>query len=361
MQVYSPRPLSKPGLLQRLFHKQLKENAIIEINNLLAEHEGDISAINSDNIIEIAGRYHVDLKRKFKEARLALFSDFLKGCLADNKLDGKEMNNLKHLQVILFLTESDAKAQIQTVTEALYESHIKESVSDGRLSTGEKENLARLKKDLFIPDDIAEKLYTTNASEILQRFIDKVISDARLSPGEETELDEIAKSLGIEVKMDEKTAAVLDRYRLYWQIENGKLPEITPDINIQKSESLHFKGYVNWLEQRKVTRRINYSGPTARIKIARGIYYRAGSMAIQPVSEDVWRRIDSGMIYLTNKRLIFMGEKGNKTIRLNKILTINPFQNGVDIQKDTGRSPFLEFNHEVDIFSMTMVRLMDEC
>ena len=55
-----------------------------------------------------------------------------------------------------------------------------------------------------------------------------------------------------------------------------------------------------------------------------------------------------------------MGGRGNKTIRLNKILDIKPYKNGVDVQKETGRSPFLEFSENVDIFSMMLVRLMDE-
>ena len=55
-----------------------------------------------------------------------------------------------------------------------------------------------------------------------------------------------------------------------------------------------------------------------------------------------------------------MGTKGNKTIRLNKILDVTPYKNGVDIQKDSGKSPFLEFDQNVDIFSMMLVRLMSE-
>ena len=55
-----------------------------------------------------------------------------------------------------------------------------------------------------------------------------------------------------------------------------------------------------------------------------------------------------------------MGNLGNKIIRLNKILDITPYKNGVDVQKETGRSPFLEFSENVDIFSMMLVRLMDE-
>ena len=44
---------------------------------------------------------------------------------------------------------------------------------------------------------------------------------------------------------------------------------------------------------------------------------------------------------------------------LNKSLDIEPFKNGVSIQKESGKSPFLEFSDNVDIFSMILVRLMN--
>jgi hypothetical protein len=89
----------------------------------------------------------------------------------------------------------------------------------------------------------------------------------------------------------------------------------------------------------------------------KGVYYRVGSINVQKVSEDYWQTIDSGDIYLTNKRIIFMGTKGNKTIPISKILDFKPYKNGVDIQKDSGRSPFFEFDQNVDIFSMMLASL----
>ena len=360
MEIYQPQELKKPSLIQKLFGKVPTENGLIEINNLFASNQTDIEKISLDHIIEIAEKYKINLKKKFKTKRLDLFAKYLHHCLIDSKLEDSELIALKHVKDILFLSEKETQELLKTETEKLYSEHVHEAVSDGRLDDLEKENLEKLKKDLLISEDIADKIYETNAKQILQNFIDGAISDERLSPEEEVEINEIAKSLSIDLKVDDKSKEVLDRCKLYWQIENGDLPTIVPDINIQKSENLYFRTSVKWLEQRKVTKRINYGGPTARIKIAKGVYYRMGSVGVQKVSEDVWQTIDSGQLYLTNKRLIFMGRNGNKTIQLNKILDFKPYKNGIDIQKETGKSPFLEFNHNVDIFSMILVRLMDE-
>jgi len=360
MEIYKSKSLKEPTFLQKIFGKVPAENAIVEINNLLFKHQTEIEKISIDNIISIANKYKVNLNKKFKESRIELFNIYLKYCLIDEKLEDSEILQLAHLRDILLLNEKDIEKQITIETERIYEIHVKDAVSDGKLEDFEKENLEKLKNDVLISEDVADEIYGKNAKDILQKFINGAISDERLSPEEETQINEISKSLGINLSMEEKTKKELERYKLYWQIENDELPVITSDINIQKSERLHFSTYVKWLEQRRVTKRINYDGPTARIKIAKGIYYRAGSMGVHRVSEDVLQTIDSGKIYLTNKRLIFMGEKGNKTIRLNKILDIKPYTNGIDIQKETGKSPFLEFDDNVDLFSMILVRLMNE-
>ena len=81
-------------------------------------------------------------------------------------------------------------------------------------------------------------------------------------------------------------------------------------------------------------------------------------MSVQRITEDVLAHIDTGTMYLTNKRLILMGSRKNSTIRLNRILDFTPYRNGVDIQKDSGKSPFLKFDHDVDVFCLYLDRAL---
>lgn len=360
MKIFNVKPLQEPSFFQRLFKTEPSVNAIIEVNNLLAENENNITSVTLDNVIAISERYKTDLRHDFKVRRIDLFTSYLRHCLANSKLEEHEVKQLYHLRDILMLSAHDVNEVIENETVKVYVRHVRKAVSEGVLQDVEKENLEKLRAQLRISTDVAKEVYRKSAGQILQGFIDGAISDERLSPQEEGQMEELARNLGIDLEIDSKSKAVLDRYKLYWQIENGQLPEITPPINIQKSERLHFSTFVHWIEERKVVKRRNYAGPTGRIKLAKGVYYRVGSLRTNNMSRDEWQRIDSGQIYLTNKRLIFMGAKGNKTIRINTVLAINPFSNGVDIQKERGKSPFLEFTDNVDIFAMIMTRLMDE-
>ncbi|RIV31532.1 hypothetical protein D2V08_13885 [Flagellimonas lutimaris] len=361
MSIFTTKESKKPSFFDKILNRTPKENAIIEINNLFVENEDDLTKVNLEHIREIADRYKIKLNKKFKALRFELFRKYVHHCLEDQVIDQDEVNTIQHLKKLLHLTEADIKHVLDFETKKIFDREVRIAVSDGKLTQDEKDKLEMLKKNLLLNDQTAKDILNSNSNKILRDFIDNAISDERLSDEEFEKMNEISQSLGIEPNLDAKTKENLQRYRLYWTIENGELPIYTnPPINIQKSENLYFMGRVNWQEQRRVTKRINYGGPTARIKIAKGVYYRMGSIAAKSVSEDVWKVIDSGNLYLTNKRIIFMGSKGNKTIRLNKVLDITPYKNGVDIQKDTGKSPFLEFSTNVDIFSMMLVRLMDE-
>ncbi|RKY87112.1 hypothetical protein DRQ09_04965, partial [candidate division KSB1 bacterium] len=254
----------------------------------------------------------------------------------------------------------DVNVIYKKVTEKVYKTEVEKAIKNGRLEQDEKEFLEKLKSNLKLSDNVASKIYKEGAEKLIRKFINNAISDERLSPDEEKELNAIAESLNIDLKLDYPTRAVLDKYKLLWKIENEEIPAIDVDIKLQKKEKCYFYTRVNWYEQRKITKRIKYSGPTLRIKIAKGLYWRTGNLGFQTISENQWRKLDSGDLFLTNKRLIFLGNNGNKTIKLNKIIDFESFSNGVEIKKETGRNPFLEFDKNIDIFSIILGRAISD-
>ena len=91
----------------------------------------------------------------------------------------------------------------------------------------------------------------------------------------------------------------------------------------------------------------------------KGVRYRIGSIKPQIVSSELLMKIDSGTLYLTNQRIIFVGELKNMNIKLQKILSFTPFSDGIEISKDSGRSPVIKFKNNIDIFSLMMSRLLN--
>jgi hypothetical protein len=73
-----------------------------------------------------------------------------------------------------------------------------------------------------------------------------------------------------------------------------------------------------------------YGGPSFRI--AKGVSWRLGAFKAQSESHEELRAIDQGIFTLTNKRLIFSGAKRTVDINLNKIISIEPYSDGIAVR-----------------------------
>jgi hypothetical protein len=152
-------------------------------------------------------------------------------------------------------------------------------------------------------------------------------------------LDALAKNFQISVDANSANHELLARFRWFWLMENGTFPEVAAPIALQKKEVCHFSSSTTLYEMRTETVRVNYGGPSARIRIMKGVYYRVGSTQAQRVTRDVLREIDSGTLYVTNKRIIFDGGRKNSTIRLSNVFAITPYSDAIEIEKVSGRNP----------------------
>jgi hypothetical protein len=356
--AFIQRQLQKQGVLQNLFKKQPSDNFLIEVNNLLASKP--ISDITKLEIDEIASKYSKNIVKNNLDKFQNLYSDYLIFCLKDKSLSQEEIDNLKHLKNILSLYDSQVNKIHNQITGSIFKKSVREVIDDGEITEEEKEFLNNLQKKLMLPDDIVKDITDTIKGSFVQEFLDNAVSDERLSPDEEKKFELICKNLNIEASFSEKTKLQLDKYRLFWAIENAELPEINAPISLTKQEKCYFQTSVEWYEKRTVTQRINYGGPTASIKIMKGVRYRAGSIKLQRVTSEEWKLIDFGTLYLTSKRLIFVGASKNSNITLAKILSFTPYSDGIEISKDTGRPLFLKFSNNSDFFSLILSRLLNE-
>lgn len=356
--IYKKLSLKDQSFFERLFGKQPKENAFIEVNNLLSEK--NMQEVTIEDVQNILSKYKVGLYSAEHSRLNSLYADYLRHCLSDKLFTDDEVEALGHLKTVLHLNDQTVSQIHGQLVSEIYKTEFDKVVSDGRLDEQDKKFISKLQNDLKLSDELASAIRRESSSKIVNNFLHNAMSAQRLSPDDEKELQAIAHSLGAELSMDAHTKSVLDKYRLFWQIENSEIPTMPVSLNLQKNEKCYFYTPIDWLEQRRITKGINYAGPTLRIKIAKGLYWRAGSLGVQRITQDVWTTIDSGTLYLTNKKLIFMGSKGNKSIQLNKILDFTAYKNGIDIQKETGKSPFLQFDNNVDIFVMMLGRALSE-
>lgn len=356
--IYEIQELFKPSFSQRLLRKEPKENAIVEVNNLLAKKP--IKEVKLEEIEAISEKYKVDLHSRFNGLLNSMYYGYLKHCLLDNCISDNELDDLNHLRSLLLLTDSEVEEHHNMLVNEIYKTNIDEVISDGKIDKTEEEFLEKLKTNLKLPADIAEKISGESRKKFVLSRYENMTVDRQISPDDWEEFNLIAKNLDVKVKFDETTQEQIEKFKLFWFIENGELPIKEVSINLQFNEHCYITANADWFEKRTITKRINYSNPYLRIKIMKGLYYRAGSLAYEKVSSDQVQLIDSGKAYITNKRIIFIGNKKNMNIQLNKIFSLNPYSDGVGIEKDSGRSPIIKVYQDADIFTMTLGRVIND-
>jgi len=287
-----------------------------------------------------------------------MLASFLKWCYRDGILDQDERRQVDHLQSILSI-DSDAASSIRKhIEQEIFRAEVAERFKDRRLSVDDQWTLSELQQRLGIDTRTANAIKQEVADTVVRQYLNQAVEDGFLSPEEEAEVRLAVSSLGLDLKFTPEQQQRWDRFRLYWDLQFGAMQPVRVDIKLQSSETCYFTAPTQWWESRTETRTIRYGGPTARIRIAKGIYWRTGSMNVQRVTEEVLKPIDTGQLYITNKRVIFLGRNRNTNVRLNRILDFTIYTDGIELVKDAGRNPVFQFDADIDIAALVLNRLL---
>jgi hypothetical protein len=358
MPVFKPVEIPHRTFFQKLMGRWPEGYAWAALNNLLASKP--LKEITLEEVNRICRDSKTDLYATYSDQLRDLYKEFMRHCLADHHMPDDEVAELRHLKALLVLNDNDIMQVHNELASEIYQSQTEEAVADGRLTPAEEEHLEQLAHELMLPAAIAKKISADVRTLFVQNYIKDSTSDKRLSDDELKELDAISKSLSATVTYDDATKALLDKYRLMWCIENGTLPEVAVDINLQRYEKCYFSMAATWLENRSVTRSVRYGGPAVSVRIAKGLYYRAGGYTFDRTTSEELKLIDSGTLYVTSKRLIFVGASRNTNIRLEKILSLNPSQDGIEVVKDAGRNPFFSLDRDPEMLLMILARVIED-
>jgi hypothetical protein len=352
-------PLTPANWLFRMLGRLPTQNAFTELNNALAASD-TVRQVSLDDISKLNTKYKTDLHRTSPKQMEILYKEFMAFCLADRKFVQEEVDDLWHLKDLFCFSDKLHNAIYDEVGQEVYRRSISQVLADSQIAEEEKKWLEKIASDLELPEDVKQRIYKTETQPFLQRKVDEAIADRQLSPDEDREIQELTKRLGGKIITDGATSSVLEKYRLMWRIAHGDPPSINVSLTLQRGEVCYFATPVTWHEMRRVTERIQWGGLKFRAKIYKGLSFNMGDYAVNPITQDILAPIDSGTVYVTSKRLLFTGKMKNVSIKLEKILDIKPYKNGVTVEKDSGKSPFLAFNSNVDIFTACLARAIQD-
>ena len=286
-----------------------------------------------------------------------LLDKYIALCLNDKRLEDSGKAQLSYLCKLLEVDESYLSNRITHEGVLIYKDMIKTAISDNQISETELQELKNSETNLIFPN-IAEmiSIYIIECKNKITDYINKITIKRRMSPEEEQALYDIVNGLNLKLNFAETD---LSYFKQLWEIENGAITPIASAISLQKNENAYYTAQVNWYEERTRTSRVSYAGVATSVRIAKGVYLRSGKFTPAVYSEEYLKLIDTGSIFITNKRIIFVGEHANKSIPFSKIFGITTYANGIEIEKETGRKPFLECEN-AELSGLFMSRLLSD-
>lgn len=136
------------------------------------------------------------------------------------------------------------------------------------------------------------------------------------------------------------------------------IPTVAAPVGLLLSdgERAYYSSQADVLGEHTTTRRVGGStGPSLRI--ARGVYWRASAFASKPVRQTYTQVDDTGTFTVTNKRAIFIGRSKNVNLALAKILSTEPYTDGLLLNPERGRSVVLRTGSQDAWFILERGRL----
>ncbi len=115
------------------------------------------------------------------------------------------------------------------------------------------------------------------------------------------------------------------------------MPNIQPTgLILQKNEIAHWEETANLLEEKVIKRGYVGRSQGVSFRIAKGITYRVGESKGQLVSESAIIPIATGRFVITNKRAVFSGDRKSFNIKLDSIINVEMYSDGLNITDGKG-------------------------
>lgn len=119
--------------------------------------------------------------------------------------------------------------------------------------------------------------------------------------------------------------------------KNPMVPVTVPELGLANGEVAYYASEAEVFGTHTRTRRVGYSGGPS-FRITRGIYWHASSYTSTPVRESYTSVDDKGRLVVTNQRIIFVGALSSHAWPLSKILSIQRFTDGVQINPENKKA-----------------------
>lgn len=128
----------------------------------------------------------------------------------------------------------------------------------------------------------------------------------------------------------------LEQNRILAELQQGRLPQtgLRAPVVLARGEALLWRYPDVEMLQEKIHREYVGRSGGFSFRVARGVTYRTGGFKGRPVESSYMDLVDIGSLYVTNKNLIFQGLERGLRVPYRKIVGVQPYNEGLEVQRD---------------------------
>ncbi|MDE6447360.1 MAG: hypothetical protein K2L35_03475 [Muribaculaceae bacterium] len=204
-------------------------------------------------------------------------------------------------------------------------------------------------REAFVTDDICRQIYCRAFDAAIEQYLD----DGIIDNDEERTVARFMQFTGLPQHLlnANKSLEKVVQSKVLQELLNGQVP--TPRITISGSFPflLSKNEHMLWLfrnvtlQMQKVRRETVGRTRGVSVRICKGVYYRTGGFRGHPIETTYMQRIGTGSVCLTDKNLYFHSPEKSLKIPFSKILSLDPYSNGLGVQKDGANDKPIFFQH----------------
>ena len=222
--------------------------------------------------------------------------------LADGLLNETEAAELHRIRSSLGLSDEAAVDAARSDIVDAYRATFRRLVSDGVLDDKELAELQMFRDATGLSPTEASRVSASDALRLYRRTVSMICQDGEVTDDELAQLNRLRDVLDLDDAAIEPMRNQVARVRELGHIRSGKLPTIPTDARLRNSEICHYLS------------RCRFQWETA-----------------------TQTKHVTGTLMITNQRLIFNSESKSFEARINRILNVTTYSNGLDLGMTSNR------------------------
>ena len=331
VQPFQVRKVQERSFFARVFGGSRSSDAEAAVENLIAERGLDnVDVVAIDNCLHQSGVRDQDVKTVLLKVWRHAVERFV---TTDGTLDSAEAVFLDRLECVLGFDKTEADKERDTILTAEFVAQARPLISRAdATSEATRSAISRLARQLRISPEKQKSLLKSLAQAAFDSILQYWIGKRRVDTTSLNALLAFKEEYDLSLPDTEQNKLVR-----CWQLtllDEGTLPKQQADVLLNADETCHFGGYSVLLEPRKVRR----SG----------------------ISYDTLQEIDRGPLYITDRRILFVGSSATKTTRFSSLARTFIDNGALVIQRATGKNQHFVLNSDLDLEAAVRI-LQDLC